>query len=116
MSDEADVSKGDFVIEGSAKELSDHHVLCHRMGDAPFQILACHVIEDTKMFSLQLRSTSDSNVLITSLVACHMDTSTFIPDHIAFKLLGITPGGPGICHWTIPGSFGYFKKTKTNGA
>ncbi|MCO5603030.1 hypothetical protein L7F22_057173 [Adiantum nelumboides] len=113
MSDEADVSDGDFVVEGPPKELSEHHVLCHRMGDAPFQILACHVVGHTRMFSLQLRSTSNASLLITNLVACHMETSTFIPDHIAFKLLHVTPGGPGICHWTIPGSFGYFKKTKT---
>ncbi|XP_042521321.1 polygalacturonase-1 non-catalytic subunit beta-like [Macadamia integrifolia] len=77
--------------------LSEPPAICHSQ-PFPFQVYYCHVIQKVKVFVVDIYAKKKVNHVI---VACHYDTSTWSPDHIAFKLLGFGPGLIEVCHWII---------------
>ncbi|TVU09971.1 hypothetical protein EJB05_43471 [Eragrostis curvula] len=40
----------------------------------------------------------DAAVVMTAAVFCHADTSRWDPEHVAFRLLGVKPGGAAVCY------------------
>ncbi|XP_043710174.1 polygalacturonase-1 non-catalytic subunit beta-like [Telopea speciosissima] len=69
--------------------------LCHSM---PFlyQVYYCHVLHKVKVYAVDIHAQKKQN---HAIMACHYDTSTWNPNHIAFKLLGFGPGLIEVCHW-----------------
>ncbi|XP_042490583.1 polygalacturonase-1 non-catalytic subunit beta-like isoform X1 [Macadamia integrifolia] len=69
--------------------------LCHSL-PLPFQVYYCHVLWKVKVYAVELNTRKRVNHVI---MACHYDTSTWNPNHLAFKLLGFGPGLIEVCHW-----------------
>ncbi|XP_043715933.1 polygalacturonase non-catalytic subunit AroGP2-like [Telopea speciosissima] len=75
--------------------LSEPPTLCHSQ-PFPFQIYYCHVLPKVKVYVVDIHARKKVN---HAIMACHYDTSTWNPNHIAFKLLGFGPGLIEVCHW-----------------
>ncbi|XP_043690769.1 polygalacturonase-1 non-catalytic subunit beta-like [Telopea speciosissima] len=75
--------------------LSKPPVLCHSQ-PFPFQVYYCHVLQKVKVYAVDIYAEEKVNQVI---MVCHYDTSTWNPNHLAFKLLGFGPGLIEVCHW-----------------
>ncbi|XP_042509679.1 polygalacturonase non-catalytic subunit AroGP2-like [Macadamia integrifolia] len=75
--------------------LSKPPTLCHSQ-PFPFQVYYCHVLPKVKLYVVEIHARKNVNHVI---MACHYDTSTWNPNHLAFKLLGFGPGLIEVCHW-----------------
>ncbi|XP_043705046.1 polygalacturonase-1 non-catalytic subunit beta-like [Telopea speciosissima] len=69
--------------------------LCHSL-PFPFQVYYCHVLQKVKLYAVDIHAQKKVN---HAIMACHYDTSTWNPNHLAFKLLGFGPGLIEVCHW-----------------
>ncbi|XP_042489368.1 polygalacturonase non-catalytic subunit AroGP2-like [Macadamia integrifolia] len=69
--------------------------LCHSQ-PFPFQVYYCHVLPKVKIYAVDIHAQKKVNHVI---MACHYDTSTWSPNHLAFKLLNFGPGLIEVCHW-----------------
>ncbi|XP_042489369.1 polygalacturonase-1 non-catalytic subunit beta-like [Macadamia integrifolia] len=70
-------------------------ILCHSQ-PFPFQVYYCHVLPKVKVYAVDIHASKKVNHVI---MACHYDTSTWNPNHLAFKLLGFGPSLIEVCHW-----------------
>ncbi|XP_042484407.1 polygalacturonase-1 non-catalytic subunit beta-like [Macadamia integrifolia] len=87
------VTIGDVkLIHGN---LSEPPALCHSP-PFPFQVYYCHVFYKVKIYVVNIHAQKKVN---HAIMVCHYDTSTWNPNHIAFKLLGFGPGLIEVCHW-----------------
>ncbi|XP_043691695.1 polygalacturonase non-catalytic subunit AroGP2-like [Telopea speciosissima] len=77
------------------ENLSQPPALCHSQ---PFiyQVYFCHILPKVKVFAVDIHAQKKVN---HAIMACHYDTSTWDPNHIAFKLNGFGPGLIEVCHW-----------------
>ncbi|XVF67702.1 hypothetical protein PTKIN_Ptkin10aG0142900 [Pterospermum kingtungense] len=72
-------------------------VACHTLPYA-YAVLYCHSQEtENKVFKVSLGGENGDRV--EALAVCHMDTSQWTRNHMSFRVLGIEPGTPGICHF-----------------
>ncbi|MQM20691.1 hypothetical protein Taro_053715 [Colocasia esculenta] len=73
-------------------------VVCH-VEPYPYAVLYCHMsASSTKAYVVPLVGEDGSKVAAGAV--CHMNTSTWNPGHVAFKLLDVKPGTP-ICHFLL---------------
>ncbi|EYU36708.1 hypothetical protein ABFS82_14G292200 [Erythranthe guttata] len=75
-------------------------VACHE-AFLPFAAYFCHSLSSTRLYAVDVvvdRETG-SNVVNTMLGICHMDTSQWPKDHVAFQILKFGPGEGEACHW-----------------
>jgi len=56
----------------------------------------CHVIVDTEVYEVPLVGADGTKV--KAVTVCHLNTSAWSPDHMAFQVLKIKPG-PAVCHF-----------------
>ncbi|XP_042486139.1 polygalacturonase-1 non-catalytic subunit beta-like, partial [Macadamia integrifolia] len=75
--------------------LSEPPVICHSQPFL-FQVYFCHILRKVKIYAVDIHAHKKVN---HAIMACHYDTSTWNPNHLAFKLLGIGPGLIEVCHW-----------------
>ncbi|XP_043699058.1 polygalacturonase non-catalytic subunit AroGP3-like [Telopea speciosissima] len=75
--------------------LSEPPALCHSQ-PFPFQVYYCHILQKVKVYVVDIHAEKKVN---HAIMACHYDTSTWNPNHLAFKLLGFGPGLMEVCHW-----------------
>ncbi|XP_042487869.1 polygalacturonase non-catalytic subunit AroGP2-like [Macadamia integrifolia] len=75
--------------------LSEPPALCHSLPFL-FQVYYCHVFQKVKLYAVDIHAQRKIN---HAIMACHYDTSTWDPNHLAFKLLGFGPGKIEVCHW-----------------
>ncbi|XP_042484878.1 polygalacturonase non-catalytic subunit AroGP2-like [Macadamia integrifolia] len=75
--------------------LSEPPVICHSQ-PFPFQVYFCHILQKVKVYAVDIHARKKVN---HAIMACHYDTSTWNPNHLAFKLLGFGPGLIEVCHW-----------------
>ncbi|XP_042487457.1 polygalacturonase non-catalytic subunit AroGP2-like [Macadamia integrifolia] len=80
------------VIHGN---LSEPPTLCHSLPFL-FQVYYCHVFKEVKVYAVDIHTKKKVN---HAIMACHYDTSTWSPNHLAFKLMGFGPGLIEVCHW-----------------
>ncbi|XP_042515905.1 polygalacturonase non-catalytic subunit AroGP2-like [Macadamia integrifolia] len=80
------------VIYGN---VSEPPVLCHSQ-PFPFQVYFCHVLQKVKVYVVDIYARKKVN---HAIMTCHYDTSTWNPNHHAFKWLGFGPGLIEVCHW-----------------
>ncbi|XP_043718032.1 polygalacturonase non-catalytic subunit AroGP2-like [Telopea speciosissima] len=87
------VTIGDVkLIHGN---LSEPPALCHSIPFL-FQLYYCHVLPKVKVYAVDIHGRKKVN---HAIMACHYDTSTWNPNHLAFKLIGFGPGLIEVCHW-----------------
>ncbi|XP_042494976.1 polygalacturonase-1 non-catalytic subunit beta-like [Macadamia integrifolia] len=87
------------VTDGAMKliygNLSEPPVICHSQ-PFPFQVYFCHILQKVKAYTVDIHARKKGN---DAIMACHYDTSTWNPNHLAFKLLGFGPGPViEVCH------------------
>ncbi|XP_043700480.1 polygalacturonase non-catalytic subunit AroGP2-like [Telopea speciosissima] len=83
------------VVNLIYENLSEPPTLCHSL-PFPFQVYYCHVFQKVKLYAVEIKAQRKVN---HAIMACHYDTSTWDPNHLAFKLLGFGPGLIEVCHW-----------------
>ncbi|KAK6146333.1 hypothetical protein DH2020_020202 [Rehmannia glutinosa] len=73
-------------------------VACHEMF-LPFATYFCHSLTSSRIYSVDFVK-PDSNVPVNTVLAiCHMDTSPWPANHVAFQILKFGPGQGEACHW-----------------
>ncbi|KAJ6697575.1 hypothetical protein OIU85_003902 [Salix viminalis] len=73
----------------------DKAAACHKMR-YPYAVHYCHVIADTEIDEVPLVGADGAKV--KAVTVCHLNTSAWSPDHMAFQALKIKPG-PAVCHF-----------------
>ncbi|KAG9150584.1 hypothetical protein Leryth_008054 [Lithospermum erythrorhizon] len=93
---------GKEVIIGSKNKIDTKEIIyCHETF-LPFVTYFCHMQAGYGLYSVNLiePGNNKNNVPINSVLAvCHMDTSAWPADHVALKLLKLSPGKGEVCHF-----------------
>jgi len=71
-------------------------VACHRQTYA-YAVYYCHETEHTSTTLVSLKGEDGSRG--EGVAVCHTDTSGWNPQHLAFKVLNVKPGGATVCHF-----------------
>ncbi|XP_059653827.1 BURP domain protein USPL1 [Cornus florida] len=89
-----------YTILEVPKEISAPKIVaCHAM-PYPYAVFYCHSQEsDNKLFEVVLGGENGADRVLQALSICHMDTSQWDPDHVAFRVLGTEPGSSPVCHF-----------------
>lgn len=69
--------------------------ICHSL-IYPYAVYYCHQIHQTTAARVSLKG--DDGSTGEGAAVCHNDTSAWNPQHLAFKVLKVKPGGAAICH------------------
>ncbi|XP_010527371.1 PREDICTED: BURP domain protein USPL1-like isoform X2 [Tarenaya hassleriana] len=87
-----------YTFEEAPKELLGVKMLgCHRM-PYPFVVYYCHGHRGgSRVFEVDLVTELGQRVMGPAV--CHMDTSTWDEDHVAFKVLKMKPRSAPVCHF-----------------
>ncbi|KAB2607741.1 dehydration-responsive protein RD22-like [Pyrus ussuriensis x Pyrus communis] len=81
----------------SMKKLAgDKAVVCHKQ-NYPYAVFYCHATKPTRAYVVPLRGSD--GVKAKAVTICHVDTSEWDPQHLAFKVLKVKPGTIPICHF-----------------
>ncbi|XVF01451.1 hypothetical protein REPUB_Repub04eG0090400 [Reevesia pubescens] len=95
------------VLEPPREIQSAKKVACHPLPYL-YAIYFCHFdATETKTFKLPL--VGDSGDKVEALVVCHMDTSGWSSNHVAFRMLGIKHGN-SVCHVFAQGNLVYIQQ------
>ncbi|KAF9660967.1 hypothetical protein SADUNF_Sadunf19G0018800 [Salix dunnii] len=88
--------KQEYTVLARARMIGDDKAaVCHKMR-YPYAVHYCHVIADTEVYEVPLVGADGSEV--KAVTVCHLSTSSWSPDHMAFQVLKIKPG-PAVCHF-----------------
>ncbi|KAI3446091.1 hypothetical protein Pfo_002756 [Paulownia fortunei] len=80
-------------VEISAQKI----VACHTL-PYPYAVFYCHSqASDNMLYKVMLAGDDGGGVEATAI--CHMDTSRWDPDHVAFRVLKTVPGASPVCHF-----------------
>ena len=71
-------------------------VACHRQTYA-YAVYYCHETEHTTTARVSLMG--EDGCRGEGVAVCHTDMSAWNPEHLAFKVLNIKPGGAPVCHF-----------------
>lgn len=72
-------------------------ISCHTM-PYPYAIFYCHAPHsESKVFMVSLEG--ENGDLVEAVSVCHMDTSKWRREHVAFSVLGVEPGTTSVCHF-----------------
>ncbi|KAK6946222.1 BURP domain [Dillenia turbinata] len=88
----------DYSILEDPKEIRAPKIIgCHPV-PYPYAVFYCHCQEsDNKLFEVSLGGENGDRLKASAI--CHMDTSQWDGDHVAFRLLQIEPGTSPVCHF-----------------
>nr|GMD97753.1 BURP domain-containing protein 16-like [Ipomoea batatas] len=73
-------------------------VACHELF-FPFATYYCHMLPLTQVYAVDVINPKKGGAINKLFAICHMDTSSWTPNHVAFKLLKTSPGKGEVCHW-----------------
>ncbi|GMI89860.1 RESPONSIVE TO DESICCATION 22 [Hibiscus trionum] len=95
---ETKTSNPNFTVGDGIHLVAKSDVVCHKLNYA-YAVYLCHSIsmERTHIYTVPLIGEDGSRG--TSLAACHQDTSSWNPKHLAFDVLKVEPGTVPICHF-----------------
>ncbi|KAK4258663.1 hypothetical protein QN277_005087 [Acacia crassicarpa] len=95
------VSLQNYTIS-KVKNISVSRVIgCHPL-PYPYAVFYCHSQEnDTRLFVVMLEGEQDG-ARVKAPAICHMDTSMWNKDHVAFDVLKVQPGTSPVCHFFPP--------------
>ncbi|XP_076934465.1 BURP domain protein USPL1-like [Bidens hawaiensis] len=72
-------------------------VACHTIA-YPYTVYYCHGQKGyNRVFEISL--VGENGNIIDAIAVCHMDTSKWDSDHVAFRVLGGQPGSSPVCHF-----------------
>lgn len=86
-----------YSISKKVKKVGGRSVVCHKQNYL-YAVFYCHEIRATTAYKVSLAGADGTNVEAVAL--CHTDTSSWSPQHVAFQMLKVKPGGLPICHFT----------------
>lgn len=90
---------GKELIIGNIKQFDAEKVVsCHEIF-FPFAAYFCHLLSSTRLYAVDLVEPETKAPVNKILAICHMDTSSFPANHVAFKILKASPGQTEACHW-----------------
>ncbi|KAK1423864.1 hypothetical protein QVD17_19173 [Tagetes erecta] len=85
-----------FLNEPLEVNVSDM-VACHTMA-YPSAVYYCHGQKGyNRVFEISLGG--ENGNIVDAIAVCHMDTSNWDSDHVAFRVLGGQPGSSPVCHF-----------------
>ncbi|KAJ6292171.1 hypothetical protein OIU76_024146 [Salix suchowensis] len=88
--------KQEYTVSAEMRMIGvDKAAVCHKMR-YPYAVHYCHVIADTEVYEVPLVGADGTKV--KAVTVCHLNTSGWSPDHMAFQVLKIKPG-PAVCHF-----------------
>ncbi|KAM1049819.1 hypothetical protein ACFX11_031884 [Malus domestica] len=91
------LEKGGTMSIISVKKLAgDEAVVCHKQ-NYPYAVFYCHATKPTRAYVVPLRGSD--GVKAKAVAICHVDTSEWDPQHLAFQVLKVKPGTIPICHF-----------------
>ncbi|KAI9106575.1 hypothetical protein K1719_022103 [Acacia pycnantha] len=86
-----------YTIAPGVKEVGvDEAVVCHRQ-EYPYAVFYCHKTEATRAYTVPLEGAD--GVRVKAVAVCHIDTSEWNPEHLAFQVLKVKPGTVPVCHF-----------------
>ncbi|KAK4381075.1 BURP domain-containing protein 16 [Sesamum angolense] len=59
----------------------------------------CHSLSSTRLYAVEVVDPKAGAAVNTMLAICHMDTSAWPKNHVAFEILKFGPGEGEACHW-----------------
>lgn len=77
-------------------------LVCHDM-PYPYKVLYCHMSFPTRAYQVKLISEAHGSSM-DALAVCHLNTSSWNPEHAFFKLMHVKPGQTTACHYLNRGS------------
>jgi hypothetical protein len=88
-----------YTFVEAPKELVGIKMLgCHRM-PYPYAVYYCHGHSSgSRVFEVKM-VTDDGKQRVVGPAVCHMDTSMWNADHVAFKVLKVEPRSAPVCHF-----------------
>ncbi|KAL3506822.1 hypothetical protein ACH5RR_032204 [Cinchona calisaya] len=90
---------GKELLIGNVKQFdTEKLVVCHEVF-LPFAAYFCHLLSSTHLYAVDLVEPETRAPVNTLLAVCHMDTSPWPANHVAFKILKSSPGKTEACHW-----------------
>ncbi|EEF39409.1 BURP domain protein RD22 [Ricinus communis] len=93
---EEEDSKQNYTILKEIKMMGGNQIVCHKMRYV-YAVFYCHIIMPTMVYLVPL--VGDNGCKAKAVVICHTNTSSWNPEHFAFRVLKVKPGGPPICHF-----------------
>jgi hypothetical protein len=87
------------IVEYNARsaDTEDNAVVCHNL-PFPSQVYYCHKVSKTQVSQAILEA--PEGLRINAVTLCHLDTSWWSVNHLAFKTLNV-PRGTEVCHWAF---------------
>ncbi|CAI9767334.1 unnamed protein product [Fraxinus pennsylvanica] len=73
-------------------------VSCHQ-SLYPYLLYYCHSVPKVKVYEADILEVKSKAKINHGVAICHLDTSTWSPNHGAFLALGSRPGLIEVCHW-----------------
>ncbi|XP_022856174.1 BURP domain-containing protein 16-like [Olea europaea var. sylvestris] len=90
--------RSEFLIRKIKKFDRQKVVACHEVY-LPFAAYFCHSTSSTQIYAVDLIEPETRLPVSTVIAICHMDTSAWPANHVAFKILKFSPGEGEACHW-----------------
>ncbi|CAI9108605.1 OLC1v1008251C1 [Oldenlandia corymbosa var. corymbosa] len=91
-------SKQEVKIQNIKQFRAEKVVSCHEVF-FPFATYFCHQLSSTRIYSVDLIDPATKAPVNKLVALCHMDTSGWPAEHVAFKVLKSSPGDAEACHW-----------------
>nr|XP_043610195.1 BURP domain-containing protein 9-like isoform X2 [Erigeron canadensis] len=110
---ESSTTLSKYKIKGSRKLATNKAVVCHKLNYA-YAVFYCHAAVNVKAYAVSLVGENDTKV--NAVAVCHIDTSKWDPQHMAFQVLKVKPGGVPVCHYLPEGHVVWVPRTTTNSA
>ncbi|KAI3459804.1 hypothetical protein Pfo_016467 [Paulownia fortunei] len=91
-------SSTELMIRKIKKYAAEKIVACHE-AFLPFAAYFCHSLSSTRLYAVEFVDPETATPVNTMLGICHMDTSPWPENHVAFEILKFGPGEGEACHW-----------------
>ncbi|XP_050377372.1 polygalacturonase 1 beta-like protein 3 [Argentina anserina] len=73
-------------------------VSCHQ-SLYPYLLYYCHSVPKVRVYEADIIDVESREKINHGVAICHLDTSSWSPEHGAFVALGSGPGKTEVCHW-----------------
>ncbi|CDO97068.1 unnamed protein product [Coffea canephora] len=86
-----------YTIQDEPRVISPARMVACHVLSYPYAVFYCHTKKDNKLLKVSL--VGENGGRVDAAAVCHMDTSDWDPNHLAFRVLKTVPGGSPICHF-----------------
>lgn len=85
-----------YEVTRRAKTIRNETIGCHKKNVLPFAVYLCHHAENSVVRAVSL--VGEDGIALKVFTVCHLNTSSWSPDHVVFRILNTKPGVP-VCHF-----------------